>query len=529
MFVPKSFSDLLKSAALSLLIGGAAVAAHADTTITAVMNAPLRALDPGISTAYILRNYGYMVYDTLLARDSKGQVQPQMASWTVSEDGKTYTFKLRDGLKWHDGKPVTAADCVATIQRWDQVDKTGQVMASLMSDIKVVDDKTFTLTFKEPTGIALLALSKPSGIAPFMMPEEVAKAPISTPITSTIGSGPFKFDAASYQPGVKAVFLKNTDYVPRPEPADGLAGGKVVKVDKVVWTAMPDPMTAMSALMSGEIDYIEQAQHDLLPLIDGNSDFGLQIIPKQASQNLVRLNFTQPPFDNLKMRKAVLLALGQQAMLDAQIGAGSDKGHTCAAVFGCSSNYASDYDADEIIKPHPAEAKALLKEAGYDGAPIMLMAATDLPALTPQGPVIAQQLRDAGFNVNMMSMDWASVVARRASKEPVDKGGWNIFSTTNVLPDVGDPVGFIGTAAGGKTAWFGWPDVPEIEKLRSDFAQATDPAKQKEIAVQIDKLAIDNVVMIPMGEFSNINAYSKKLSGMPEAEAPVFWNVTKAQ
>lgn len=501
--------------------------AKAETTVTAVMHAPLRALDPVISTAYILRNYGYMVYDTLLARDSKGAVKPQMASWTVSPDGKTYTFTLRDGLLWHDGTPVTAEDCVASLQRWSKVDKLGQIMATLVTEMKPIDAKSFEITFSVPTEIGLTALSKPSGLAPFMFPKAVAATPIGQQITSTVGSGPFKFSAADYKPGVQAVFLKNTAYVPRSEPADGLAGGKVVKIDKVVWTTMPDQMTAVNALLGGEIDLIEQVPHDLLPLLEGNPDFRTVVYKKQGSQNLVRLNWRQPPFDDLKIRRAALLALGQQPMLDAQVGAGSKYAETCPAVFGCGSRYASDYGAADLLKAQPEKAKALLKEAGYDGKPIVLMHATDLNNLAPQGPVVAQQLRNAGFNVQMMSMDWASVVARRASKAPPAEGGWNVFSTTNVLPDVADPIGFIGVAAGGDTAWFGWPDVPAIEKARGEIARTADAAKATELGKEIHKLVIDNVVMIPMGEFYNVTAESKKLGNAVDAEAPVFWNMTK--
>ena len=521
-------SGFLTTTLMSLCLGTAGIAARAETTVTAVMHAPLRAVDPVISTAYILRNYGYMVYDTLLARDSAGKPQPQMASWTAAEDGKSYTLTLRDGLKWHDGTPVTAEDCVASLKRWSQIDKTGQVMASLLEGYEVKDDKTFTMTFKEPTGIALIALSKPSGLAPFMMPKAVAETPTSQPITSTIGSGPFKFVEADYKPGVSATFAKNPDYLPRSEPADGLAGGKVVKVDKVVWTTMPDSMTAVNALLSGEVDFYEQIPHDLLPLVEGNPDFTTAVYKKQGSQNLVRMNQLQPPFDNPKIREAALLALGQQAMLDAQVGAGSQYAQTCPAVFGCGSRFAADYAADKIVAPHPEEAKALLKEAGYDGKPILLMHATDLASLAPQGPVVAQQLRDGGFTVDMVSMDWASVVARRASKAPVAEGGWNMFSTTNVLPDVGDPIGFIGVAAGGASAWFGWPDVPAIEELRGKLARTADPAEQAKIGQEIDKLVIDNQVMLPMGEFYNVTVKSAKLTGQLDAEAPVFWNMEKA-
>ncbi|CAH2604563.1 ABC transporter substrate-binding protein [Rhodovastum atsumiense] len=502
--------------------------AKAETTVTAVMHAPLRALDPVISTAYIVRNYGYLVYDTLLARDSKGNVKPQMASWTVSPDGKTYTFTLRDGLAWHDGTPVTAEDCVASLGRWSKVDKLGQIMASLLTEMKPVDAKSFTMTFSVPTEIGLMALSKPSGVAPFMFPKAVAATPVSQAITSTIGSGPFRFVTAEYKPGVQASFVKNTAYVPRPEPADGLAGGKVVKIDKVVWTTMPDPMTAVNALLGGEIDMIEQVPHDLLPLVEGNPGFTTVVFRKQGSQNLARLNWTQPPFNNPKIREAALLALGQQPLLDAQVGSGSKYAETCPAVFGCGSRYASSYGADRTVKAQPAKAKALLKEAGYDGKPIVLLHATDLATLAPMGPVFAQQLRNAGFTVQMLSMDWASVVARRASKAPAAEGGWNVFSTTNVLPDVADPLGFIGVAAGGDSAWFGWPNVLEIEAARAKLARTADAAEATKIGQEIHKLVIDNVVMIPMGEFYSVTALSKKVAYQVDAEAPVFWAMSKS-
>ncbi|CVI64063.1 ABC transporter substrate-binding protein (plasmid) [Agrobacterium leguminum] len=521
----------LATAALAVSLGSSVLSAPAaaESTITSVRNAPLRALDPVISTAYILRDYGYMVYDTLLALDANSNIMPQMASWSVSNDGKIYTLTLRDGLKWHDGTAVTADDCIASIKRWSQADKLGQIMASLVTDMKAVDEKSFTITLSVPSKIVLMALSKPSGVPPFMFPKKVAETPVGTPITSTIGSGPFKFVAGEYKPGVQAVFVKNTDYVPRSEPASGLAGGKVVKVDKVRWVSMPDPMTAVNALLSGEIDSIEQTPHDLLPLLEGNPDFEINVFQKQATQNLVRLNFTQPPFDNPKIRKAAALALGQQELLDVQVGPGSPYGKTCGAVFGCGSIYESDYGAADIISPHPEEAKKLLAEAGYDGKPVTLLHTTDIATLNAMGPVLAQQLRNGGFKVDMVSMDWASVVARRASKAAPKDGGWNIFSTGNVLPDVGSPLGFIGVAAGGPAAWFGWPDVPEIEAARAKLARTDDLEEAKKIGKDIHKLVIDNTVMIPMGEIFYVESRSTKLKGEISAEAPVFWNVEKVK
>jgi peptide/nickel transport system substrate-binding protein len=509
---------------MALTLGSATAKAQ---TITAVMQASLRSLDPVISTADIVRDYGYMVYDTLLALDANHKVQPQMAEkWTVSPDGKTYTFTLRDGLKWHDGTPVTADDCVASIQRWASQDKLGQVMSSLMASMKVVDAKSFSMTFKEPTDIALRALSRPSNLAPFMMPKRVAQTPPGEPITETIGSGPFRFVASEYRPGVQAVFEKFKDYVPRREPASGLAGGKVVKVDHVKWVTMPDPMTAMNAIMSNEVDFIEDVPADLMPMLEHSPDVTLTEYKEQGEQNLARLNFTQPPFSNKLIRQAALLAIDQKDVLQAQ-GGNPKYYRTCPSVFGCGSLLATDVDDDTPGKGNSAKAAELLKQARYDGTPVVLLDPTDVPALAAMPPVIAQALRKAGFKVQLQAMDWQTVTVRRASREPASKGGWGIFSTFTPLSSVADPVGSQSVAANGPAAWFGWPDVPAIETLRLKLARTSDLAEQKKIATQIQHLVIDDVVVIPLGERSVVTAKRKNVSNQVAASVPVFWNMTK--
>jgi peptide/nickel transport system substrate-binding protein len=510
--------------ALALSLGSAPAQAQ---TVTAVMNGDLRSLDPIITTAYIVRNYGYMVYDTLLALDAKNKVQPQMADkWTVSPDGKTYTFTLRDGLKWHDGAPVTADDCVASIQRWAAQDKLGQVMTGLLADMKVVDAKSFTMTFKEPTGIVLRALSKPSGVAPFMMPKRIAQTPPGVPIKEAIGSGPFRFVTGEYRPGVQAVFEKFKDYVPRREPASGLAGGKVVKVDRVKWVTMPDQMTAVNALMSNEIDFIEEVPQDLMPMLESSKDVTLTEYKEQGAQNVARLNFTQPPFNNKLIRQAALRAIDQRDVLQAQVG-NPKYYRTCAAFFGCGTLYANDVDGDKFVKGNIAKAAEMLKQAKYDGTPVVILHPTDVAVLAAMPPVYAQALRKAGFNVQLQAMDWQTVTTRRTSKEPASKGGWSIFSTYQTLAEISDPVGSITIAANGPGAWFGWPDVSAIEKLRLKLALSNDVAEQKKIAAELQHLAIDEVVTIPLGERSVVTATRKNVGNQVSASVPVFWNMTK--
>ncbi|WP_084292660.1 ABC transporter substrate-binding protein [Bradyrhizobium sp. WSM3983] len=501
--------------------------ALAQTTVTAVMHAPLRGLDPVINSQYIVRNYAYMVYDTLLARDAANKIRPQMAErWTVSLDGKSITFVLRDGLKWHDGTDVKAEDCVASIRRWSAMDTMGQVMNTLLEGMTVVDDKTFEMKFKEPTEIALTALSKPSGLAAFMMPKRLADTPVSEPIKEELGSGPFRLVMSDFKPGVQAVFEKFKDYVPRSEPASGMAGGKIVSVDRVKWVTMPDPMTAVNALLSKEIDLIEYVPYDLLSILEANPGVVVKESKLRGNQSIARLNFSQSPFDNKLLRQAALLAIDQKDQMQAQVG--NPKYYKlCAAAFGCGGAYASDIGADKVIKGQPEKAAELLKQAKYDGAPVVILHATDVPAFAAMAPVVAQALRKAGFNVQMRSMDWQTVAVSRASRAPVTNGGWSIFCTINGLVDVGEPLGYNAASASGKSGYFGWPDVPAIEEARAKFARTKDPEELKTIATDLQRRILDEVLFIPLGEAYSVSAWRTDMAPPLDTPVAVFWNFTR--
>src|SRR5665213_2718252 len=345
-------------------------------TITAVMHGDLRT--PGmLTTAYIVRDFGYMVYDTLLAEDANFKIQPQMADWKVSDDKLTYTFTLRDGLKWHDGTPVTAEDCVASLKRWGKADGMGQKLMDFTASLEATDAKTITLKLKEPYGLVLESIGKPSSLVPFMMPKRLAETPPGKPIPEQIGSGPFKFVKAEFQPGVKVVYEKNTDYVPRKEPPDWTSGGKVVKVDRVEWITMPDAQTAVNALQSGEIDFLEAPSFDILPVLKANPELKVETLNKLGYQTLGRMNFLYPPFDNVKVRRAAFMAMNQKDVLDALVG-NPEYYKICGALFVCGTPLATDAGSETLVKGDGmAEAKKLLAESGYDGTPIVILAPGD--------------------------------------------------------------------------------------------------------------------------------------------------------
>jgi peptide/nickel transport system substrate-binding protein len=499
-------------------------------TVHAVMHADLRT--PGMmTTAYIVRDFGYMIYDTLLAEDANFKIRPQMAEWKVSDDKLTYTFTLRDGLKWHDGAPVTAEDCVASLKRWGKADNMGQKLMDFTADLQATDAKTITLKLKEPYGLVLESIGKPSSLVPFMMPKRLAETPPGKPVPELIGSGPFKFVPAEFQPGVKAVFEKNKDYVSRKEPPSWTSGGKVVKVDRVEWITMADAQTAVNALQSGDIDFMEAPSWDILPALEADEDLKVETLNKLGFQTLGRLNFLQPPFDNLKVRRAAFLAMNQKDVLDALVG--NPKYYKiCGAFFTCDTPLATDVGSESLVKGNGmAEAKKLLAESGYDGTPIVIMAPTDVVQLKAQPIVAAQLLREAGFKVDVQATDWGTVISRRTSQKPANEGGWNMFFTNWVAADVINPIVNFSIGGQGKNGgWFGWADDAKIETLKDAFARAASPEEQKKIAADIQKEAYDQVIYLPLGQFSQPSVWRKSLTGVLDGPAtPIFWNIDKSE
>jgi len=517
---------------LKVAIAAAALAASVGTadaqkTLKAVMHSDVKIIDPIWTTAYISRNAGYMIYDTLFAMDEKGDVKPQMVEkYTESPDKLTYVFTLRDGLGWHDGAPVTADDCIASIKRWAARDALGQKLMSFIAEMTTSDPKTFTIKLKAPTGLLIFGLGKPSSNVPFMMPKRVAETDPNTQISDFTGSGPFVLKRDEWKPGDKIVYVKNEKYKPRSEPPSGLAGGKVVKIDRVEWLAITDAQQAANALLAGEIDYFEQPPIDLLPLLKGDASIKLVNYNPLGLQYTARINHLQKPFDNPKVRQALWYAFNQKDFLDATIG-NPDYYKLCKAMFVCGSPMGTDKGFEDALTSNFEKSKALLKEAGYDGTPIVLLHSTDLAALTNLAPVAKALMEKGGFKVDMQSMDWQTVVARRVKKDPANAGGWHMMLTAWVSADILNPVmnGFVNASC--DKAAFGWPCDEQLEKLRDDFARETDATKQKAIVEAVQLREREVVTHIHLGQYYQPIGTTQKISGILTAPVPVFWNVEK--
>jgi peptide/nickel transport system substrate-binding protein len=493
-----------------------------------IPQADLRILDPIATTAYITRNHGYMVYDTLFAIDEKFAVKPQMVDkWEVSKDGLTYTFILRDGLRFHDGQPVKSADCIASIDRWARRDALGQKLAEATESWTAVNDTTFRLRLKKPFPLTLDALAKPSSNVPFIMPERIAKTDAFKNIEDPTGSGPFRMVKEEWVPGNKVVYVRNTAYVPRKEPPSWASGGKVVKVDRVEWIYIPDSATAAAALNAGEADIWEQLPPDLIPVLSRNKDVTVRNIDPLGSMGMLRFNFLHPPFNNEKMRQALLHVVNQQ---DYVIGiAGSPKnGHPCYSYFTCGTPLSSETAADSLKGRRDFDkAKQLVKEAGYKGERIVIIDATDQPIVHAQSLITLENLKKLGLNAEIQAGDWGTLITRRAVKEPVDKGGWSIFHTWLVGPDMVNPAVNFPIRGTGDKAWFGWPTDAKMEELREAWFNATDAATSKKVADAVQRRAFEFVPFVPTGQFILPTAYRSNVSGLIIAPINLLWNVEK--
>ena len=514
-------------AALGLAVPGLAVPAGAETTLRVVMHSDLKIIDPIWTTALISADHGYFVYDTLFALDEQLVVRPQMVeSWTVSPDRLVWTFTLREGLAWHDGAAVTAADCVASIRRWGARDSMGQMLLGFTAELTAVDERSFRLVLEEPYGLVLAALGKTGANVPFMMPRRIADTPANTQITDATGSGPFIFKKDEWKAGEKSVYVKNPGYKPRAEPPSGLAGGKVAKLDRVEWIWIADAQTQVSALIRGEVDMIQNTPSDLLPLVEKTTNLRVQVVDKAGRQYIMRFNTLHKPFDDARIRQAVTYAVNQHEFLQANVG---DPRYfkECRSFFPCGLPLESTKGWEGRLSGDLAMAKKLLAEAGYDGTPIVLLHQTDLVGHNNLATVAKPQLERAGFKVDLQAMDWQTLVTRRVRKDPPSAGGWHAFFTSSGSLSIPDPVAHFMLNAACDKAQYGWPCDAEIERLRDAYARAADAASQKAIAEAVQVRAAQYPTHVPLGQFFTVTSLSDRVTGLLTAPAVVFWNVEK--
>ncbi len=508
---------LLASVALALPAG-------AQSVLRVKPSSDVRVMDPHLGSDSMARNMGYMVYDTLFAVDADLRVRPQMVeSWTSEEAGRVWRFRLREGLVFHDGAPVTSADVVASLRRWAQNDGLGQQLIARGAVFEASSPRDFSLTLNAPWGMVLEALGKPGAPVPFIMPERLAQTPASRAVTETIGSGPFRFVASEWRAGDRLVFARHAGYQPRGEAPSGLAGGKTPRFDRVEWMILPDQQTSLDALRQGLIDIAEDIPADLLAVLRRDRNIVIANQDALGVAQQIRLNTTQPPFDNPQLRRALLEAVDGRDFL-AAVTTDPSQGRVCNSWFVCSSPWHTEAGWP---RPNLERARQLVRDSGYDGTPAVLLNAAENTNINAFTLVADQLLRSIGIRTDVQAMDWATVVARRQSREPVGRGGWSIFISGPGGLDMMEPVSHLGLRSNCERAWFGWPCDAEIERLRAAFADAQDEAAKREIAARIQARALETVPYVPIGVQYQLRAHRANLDGLLSPPAPVYWNVSR--
>ena len=520
--------DVLKSG----LAGAAVLAmprlarAEAQSTITFVPHADLASLDPVWTTADITRNFALAVYDTLYGFDAEFNVQPQMAAGhTIASDGKQWDITLRDGLKFHDGTPVLARDCVATIQRWGKRDAMGTALMARTEEITAPSDKAIRIRLKTPFPLLSYALGQ---VYCAIMPERLVQTDAFTQVTEAVGSGPFKYVAAERVPGQRVIYQKNPDYVPRDGGKPSFnAGPKIVHFERVVWNFVQDPSTAAEALQSGEVDWWENPPIDLVPQLKKNANLVVTVNDSTGEIGCLRFNQLHPPFDKPAVRRTVLSAIDQKDVITAFAGAAPEMMKTDVGLFVPGTPLANDVGVENTrgTKDY-AKVKQELAAAGYNGEKVVVLAATTIPSIWAEASVATDVLQKIGMNVELLSLEWGAVVSRRASREPPDHGGWNIFYT--YLGGFGNisPGPNIAIRGSGGNSWFGWPTDPEMEALRDQWFAAPDLAAQQKICRDMQARFWQNPSYVPLGMYDQPTAFHNYLQDVHDGW-PQFYGVRR--
>jgi peptide/nickel transport system substrate-binding protein len=497
-------------------------------TLRFVPQANLTLLDPVFTTATVTSNHGYYVFDTLYSNGPDGLAHPQMAAGhDISDDKRTWRIRLRDGLRFHDGEPVRASDCIASIQRWSVRDPFGQLLAAAVDSYQAADDRTIVVKLKRPFPLLATALGKADSAVPFIFPARLAAAAPDKAITEMVGSGPYRFNAAEYVSGSRVVYDKFDQYVSRDEPAIWATGAKRAFYPRIEWTVIPDSATAGAALQNNEVDWWEQPLADLLPLLARDPNITIQVDQPWGRMSEMILNQSQPPFDNVRVRRAAMMGVRQQDYMRATFGDDTSLWRVSKDVFPFGTPYYSDADAG-LMGGDIALATRMLKESGYAGEKVVVLNPTDFPVIHPLGLVTADALTKIGMNVDLQETDWGSVVQRRASMQPVDKGGWSVFHTFSSAVVLSSPATHPLLSGRGKQGWFGWWSNAEAMALTDQWLNAPDTAAQSKAALALAHVAMTDAGAILVGQYYGKTAFRKSITGVLQGVSPYPWNVRPA-
>ena len=511
--------DVLKLSAGSALLAAPHIAwAQRERTLKFVPGSDLAQLDPIYTLGRTTRMHAHLVFDALYGLDESFTARPQMVDGhTVENDGTTWTLRLRDGLRFHDGLPVLARDVVASIRRFGVRDSFGQALMAVTNELSAIDDRGVRFRLNKPFPHLPAVLAGSSWLMPCIMPERLANTDPFRPVTEMVGSGPYRFLPTEFNAGERAAYERFAAYVPR---GDGVAsysaGPKITHFDRVEWRSAGDSATAVAALLRGEVDWLDSPNSDQVPLLTRDAGVTVEVTEPSGSVAIMRFNHLHPPFDNPAIRRALLGAIDQEEVMNAVAGTDHTMWHDRTGLFSPGSPMATEAGIEVLSGPRDYQkVKRDLAAAGYRGERIVVLGTTGNGYIATITLVGVDQLRKAGMNVDLQTTDFATMVRRRENRETQDKGGWNLaFSILDGL-FVTNPGTHNQIRGNGKSASYGWPDSARLEALRDAWLDTADIGAQKKISEQIQLQVWQDVPYIPMGHWVRSTAHRRNIVDLP--------------
>ena len=500
--------------------------AQAAQTLRFVPQADLAILDPLLTTTYVTRDHGFMVFDTLYGIDADYVAQPQMAAGhVVEDDARHWRITLRDGLLFHDNTPVLARDVVASLRRWLQRDPFALDLVPIIEEMAAASDRELRIRLKRPFPLLPNVLGKANSNMPCVMPERLALTDAARPVPEVIGSGPFRYLPAERVAGSRNVYARFEGYVPREGTPSFLAGPKRALVPRVEWHTIPDAATAAAALQAGEVDWWAQPIPDILPVLRRNRALRTEVLDPAGYLALMRFNHLHAPFDNAAMRRAVMLAVSQTDCMTAAAGEDATLWRDDVGFFtpGPMANAAGR----PATRPDLAAARAAAQAAGYRGERIVFMAPSDYHSINAMSEVAADVLRRIGLNIDYQVIDWGTMVQRWNSVQPLERGGWSVYCVTTTAVSSVDPADHRSMRGVGARGAPGSYVDPEMEAMRDAFMATADRAAQLRICEAMQARAYDTVPYVPLGVFYQPVAWRRNVTGMLPGFNR-FWNVRKS-
>ena len=515
--IDRLVSSLRTTAAAAAIAVAASSSAFAEGTLRYAMTDEPPHLDVHVTTAGLTSIIAMQIFETLYTFNANLEPVPLLvASEETSEDGLTVKMTLRDNVPFHNGNTMDAGDAVASLKRWGEHGGRGKILFDKIESVEATGSHEVTIKFKEAFGPWKNLVAFMNG-GPAIMPAEVLAEATGEPLANEqmIGTGPFKFK--EWRPNRHIEVVRFDDYAQPAGKPDGFAGSKEVNLDAVRFVPVPDVGTRVSGVQAGDYDMAERIPGDLFEELDADDSVVVQLdgIPDLP---LIFFNSAGGIMkDNYKLRQAIMASLKHDDALRIAVGP-EDLWDDHGAIYRDGQFWYTDAGTENYPSGDVDKAKALAAEAGYNGETITFMISSSYPLHHDTGQVFAQQMKDAGFNIDLQVYDWPTLVERRAQAEL-----WDMFETTHgAMPD---PVLYTFM----NDNYPGWWVSPEKEALEAEFTSTTDPAARKAIWDQLQALIYDQVPVVKPGDVFLYNIASPKVQGIPEVDRmfwPTFWNVS---